>query len=98
MSQARLYLDEDAMRRSLVFALRARNVDVLSAAEAEMVNRDDQDHLAAAAASGRVLYIQRGGLLSSIKAGFRKNAFTPGSSSRHSSVTQPARNFGGSCG
>jgi len=63
MSQARLYLDEDAMRRSLVFALRARNVDVLSAAEAEMVNRDDQDHLAAAAASGRVLYIQRGGLL-----------------------------------
>jgi hypothetical protein len=33
MSQARLYLDEDAMRKALVFGLRARNVDVLTAAE-----------------------------------------------------------------
>src|ERR1700693_56759 len=56
MSQVRLYLDEDAMRKALVFGLRARNVDVLTAAEAEMINRDDQDHLAAAAASGRGLY------------------------------------------
>lgn len=56
MSEARLYLDEDAMRRSLVFALRARNVDVVTAAEAEMIDRDDQDHLAAASAFGRVLY------------------------------------------
>jgi len=31
-------------------------VDVLTAAEAEMINRDDQDHLTVAAASGRVLY------------------------------------------
>jgi hypothetical protein len=31
MSQIRLYLDEDAMRKSLVFGLRARNVDVLTA-------------------------------------------------------------------
>jgi hypothetical protein len=30
MSQIRLYLDEDAMRKSLVFALRVRSVDVLS--------------------------------------------------------------------
>jgi hypothetical protein len=56
MSQVRLYLDEDAMRKALVFGLRARNVDVLTAAEAEMINRDDQDHLAVAATSGRVLY------------------------------------------
>jgi hypothetical protein len=56
VSQARLYLDEDAMRRSLVFGLSARNVDVLTASEAEMIDRDDQDQLAAAAASGRVLY------------------------------------------
>jgi hypothetical protein len=56
MSQVRLYLDEDAMRKALVFGLRARNVDVLTAAEAEMINRDDQDHLAAATTSGRVLY------------------------------------------
>jgi hypothetical protein len=56
MSQARLYLDEDAMRRSLVFGLRSRNVDVLTAAEAQMINRQDQDHLAVASVSGRVLY------------------------------------------
>jgi hypothetical protein len=56
VSQARLYIDEDAMRRSLVFALRARNVDVLTAAEDKMINRHDQDHLIVAAASGGVLY------------------------------------------
>jgi hypothetical protein len=56
MSQTRLYLDEDAMRRSLVFGLRARNVDLLTASEAQMVNHGDQDHLAAASAAGRVLY------------------------------------------
>jgi hypothetical protein len=44
VSQVRLYLDEDAMRRSLVFSLRARNVDVLTAAEAELINRPDEDH------------------------------------------------------
>ena len=55
MSQVRLYLDEDAMRRSLVFGLRARNVDVLTAAEADMINRQDEDHLTAAAAAGRAL-------------------------------------------
>lgn len=56
MSQARLYLDEDSMRRSLVFGLRARNVDVQAASEAGMINRDDEDHLAAAALAGRALY------------------------------------------
>jgi hypothetical protein len=56
MSRIRLYLDEDAMRRSLVFALRARNVDVLTAADAGMINRDDENHLTTAADSGRALY------------------------------------------
>src|SRR5690349_17568409 len=56
MSQIRLYLDEDAMRRSLVFALRARNVDVLTAAESKMINRSDDEHLATASALGRVLF------------------------------------------
>ena len=56
VSRPRLYVDEDAMRRTLVFALRARNVDVLTALEADMINRGDEDHLAAATASGRVLY------------------------------------------
>jgi hypothetical protein len=53
MSQVRLYLDEDSMRRSLVFALRARNMDVLTAAEANMINREDDDHVATASALGR---------------------------------------------
>lgn len=55
MSQIRLYLDEDSMRRSLVFAMRARNVDVLTAAEASMINREDDEHRAAASAFGRSL-------------------------------------------
>lgn len=55
MSQVQLYLDEDFMRRSIVFGLSARNVDVQTAAEARMINRPDEDHLRAAAASGRVL-------------------------------------------
>lgn len=56
MSQIRLYLDEDSMRRSLVFGLRARNVDVLTAADADMINRQDESHLITAAASGRMLF------------------------------------------
>ena len=56
MSQVRLYLDEDSMRRSLAFGLRARNVDVLTAAEAGMINRQDEYHLIAASADGRVLF------------------------------------------
>ena len=41
MLRIRLYLDEDAMRRSLVFALRVRNVDVVTASEAGMLNLVD---------------------------------------------------------
>jgi len=43
VSQVRLYLDEDSMRRSLVFGLRTRVVDVLTGAEAAMINRQDED-------------------------------------------------------
>ena len=56
MSQLRLYLDEDAMRRTLVFGLRARSVDILTATDAQMVNRDDGDQLLVAASLGRALY------------------------------------------
>jgi Domain of unknown function (DUF5615) len=56
MSEVRLYLDEDSMRRSLVFGLRARNVDVLTAAEAGMINRPDEEQLETAAAAGRALF------------------------------------------
>jgi len=44
------------MRRSLVFGLRARNVDVWTALEAEMIKRTDAERLAAATAAGRALY------------------------------------------
>ena len=54
MSKPRLYLDEDSMRRSLVFGLRSRNVEVLTASGAEMINCADGDHPATATASGRV--------------------------------------------
>jgi len=56
MSSIRLYLDEDAMHRSLVFGLRERGIDVSTAAEAQMINRPDSEHLATAAASGSTLY------------------------------------------
>jgi hypothetical protein len=43
------------MDRDLVRALRANGVDVITALEAGMVNRRDEDHLAFASAQGRVL-------------------------------------------
>jgi predicted nuclease of predicted toxin-antitoxin system len=51
----RLYFDEDSMRRSLVRALRARGVDVITALEAGMIEREDAEHLDYATEQGRVL-------------------------------------------
>jgi predicted nuclease of predicted toxin-antitoxin system len=52
----RLYFDGDSMRHALVQALRARGVDVLTALEAGMMERKDEEHLDYATAQGRVLY------------------------------------------
>ena len=52
----RLYLDEDAMDDDLVDALRARGVDVETAYEACMIERDDHEQLAYAAERERVVY------------------------------------------
>ena len=52
----RLYLDEDAVDKALVRALRARAVDVEPANEAGMIERDDEQQLEYAAAEGRVVY------------------------------------------
>jgi uncharacterized protein with PIN domain len=52
----RLYLDEDSMRSALVRALRARGIDVLTALEAGMIERSDEEHLEYATKEGRVLY------------------------------------------
>lgn len=54
--QIKFYFDEDALRHSLARALRDRGVDVLTAEEAGMRGRDDEEHLDLATAQGRVLY------------------------------------------
>lgn len=49
----RLYLDEDAMDDDLVDALRARGVDVETAYEVGLIQREDQEQLAYATRTGR---------------------------------------------
>ena len=51
----RLYLDEDSMRRSLVRALRVRGVDLITALDVGMIEREDAEHLDYATEQGRVL-------------------------------------------
>ncbi len=38
----RLYLDEDTINQALINALRSRNIDILTAQEAELRGRSDQ--------------------------------------------------------
>lgn len=52
----RIYLDEDAMSRSLINALRSRGVDVIVAADVGMRRRSDAEHLAYASTEGLVLF------------------------------------------
>lgn len=52
----RLYVDEDAMDKDLLQALRARGVDVLTAFETGMIERSDEEHLEFVTRKGRVLY------------------------------------------
>ena len=40
----------------LIYALRIRGVDIMTAPEADMIERNDQEHLGYAAAQGRTLY------------------------------------------
>jgi hypothetical protein len=54
--KSRLYFDADSMDRNLIVALRARGVDVLTALEADMIHREDSEHLEFATREGRVLY------------------------------------------
>ena len=51
----RLYLDEASMHRGLVRALRARGVDVITALDVGMIEREDTEHLGYATEQGRVL-------------------------------------------
>ena len=56
MATLRLYIDEDSMDRALLRALRARGVDVITALEEGMIEREDTEHLEYAITQGRVLY------------------------------------------
>jgi hypothetical protein len=51
----RLYMDEDAMAGRVIAALRSRGVEVLTALEAGMLEREDEEQLTFAAAHDRVL-------------------------------------------
>lgn len=55
-SPIRLYLDEDAQRKTLVQALRARRIDVLTVNEAQTVELSDTAQLAFAAANERTIF------------------------------------------
>ena len=52
----RFYFDEDSMDRALVRALRDRDVDIITALEADMIEQPDEKHLSFATAQQRVLY------------------------------------------
>ena len=56
MSHIRLYVDEDAMEGGVVIGLRSRGVDVLTARDASMLARSDEDCLTYATATDRSLY------------------------------------------
>ena len=51
-----LYFDEDSMDQALLSALRARNVDVISAADANMLGVSDPEQLNYATSQKRVLF------------------------------------------
>ena len=54
--QIRLYIDEDAMARAVVAGLRARGVDVATALEEGMSEKDDIAQLEHATQQGRAIY------------------------------------------
>jgi len=56
LSVLRLYLDEDAMDGDLVRGLRSRGIDVVTAADARMIRRKDEEHHSWATLRGRALY------------------------------------------
>lgn len=52
----RLYLDEDAQRTTLVRALQARQIDVLTANEANQIGVSDTEQLAFATSQNRTIF------------------------------------------
>ncbi|MGH7139322.1 MAG: DUF5615 family PIN-like protein [Pirellulales bacterium] len=56
MSQARLYIDEDAEERAVVDGLRNHGIDVLTVVEAGMEGENDETQLVFATSQSRILY------------------------------------------
>ncbi len=54
--EIRLYVDEDAMSRSLIRGLRSRRINVTTVSEEEMVGQSDRAQLEYARQKERVLY------------------------------------------
>lgn len=54
--QIRLYLDEDAMARSLVREFRARGIDITTALREQTLGNDDFKQLEFAKSENRVIY------------------------------------------
>jgi Domain of unknown function (DUF5615) len=56
MSKIHLYIDEDSMDEDFVQALRARNINVLTVADAGMLHKSDEEQLDWAKHNNRVLF------------------------------------------
>ncbi|MBW4533829.1 MAG: DUF5615 family PIN-like protein [Pleurocapsa minor HA4230-MV1] len=56
MSKILLYIDEDSMDGDFVYALRSRNVDVLTVADVGMLHKSDEEQLDWANQNGRVIF------------------------------------------
>ena len=56
MELIKIYVDEDAMDSDLVTALRSRGVTVITALDADLIEKPDEEYLAFAARNGYVVY------------------------------------------
>lgn len=52
----KLYLDEDAQRQGLIQALRARQIDLVTVSEVNLLGEDDEVQLRYATEQGRVVF------------------------------------------
>ena len=52
----KLYLDEDTISQALINALLARNIDVITTREADLISASDEDQLAYAVSVGRSIF------------------------------------------
>ena len=57
MSEIQLYVDEDAEAKAIVEGLRQQNIDVVTALEANMVGKSDDEQLDYAISQQRAIYI-----------------------------------------